>query len=133
MWSMSLTPLAVLLSLVVLATTSGARADYRRVAAADPDSVTAGVARDGLARLDGRQLLPLATVTCPPGAVEAFSAAERMFSTGRFDEAIYLHLLDESLVGEFRAFRDAHADRLVDYLLTVVAPAQQSAIAEPPG
>lgn len=65
-----------------------ARADYRTVAAADPDSVTAGVARDGLARLDSRQLLPLATVTCPAAAVEAFKAAERMFNTGRFDEAI---------------------------------------------
>jgi hypothetical protein len=54
-----------------------------------------------------------------------------MFNTGRFDEAIYLHLLDQSLVGEFRTFRDAHADRLVDYLLTVVVPAQQSTIPEP--
>lgn len=65
-----------------------ARKDFAAVAKAEPDSIRGGVARDGLTRLSGRTLLPPASVSCPPDAVEAYDRAENLFGAGRFDDAV---------------------------------------------
>jgi len=65
-----------------------ARADYHFVATSNPNSVEAGVARDGLARLDGRNWFPGPDVTCPEDADSAFANAEALFASGRFEESL---------------------------------------------
>ena len=49
-----------------------------------------------------------------------WSMMARASAAGHLDEAIFLHLLDESLVEEYVAYRADHAEALLTYLLTVV-------------
>lgn len=67
---------------------SFARDDYLTVARQDPDSKIAGVARDMLVRLDGRELFPEKSSTCPDEAVQAFWGAEANFHSRHLKEAI---------------------------------------------
>jgi tetratricopeptide (TPR) repeat protein len=64
-----------------------ARDDYRQIADDDPDSVRAGIARDGLTRLSGTMLIEGPRVECPAEAIEAHDRAESMFGAHRFAEA----------------------------------------------
>src|SRR6185369_1449287 len=52
-----------------------AREDWSFVARQTPDSILGGVARDGLTRLDGKQLLPPRTVQCSAEAAAAHDRA----------------------------------------------------------
>ncbi len=51
-------------------------------------------------------------------------------SAGFRDEAIFLHLLDESLVEEYLEYRESHADELVEYLCTVVVELPEGLVEE---
>jgi tetratricopeptide (TPR) repeat protein len=46
----------------------------------------------------------------------------RAKDAGFLDEAIYFHLMDAQLAPGYRAHREAHPDRLLDYLRNVLAP-----------
>ncbi len=65
-----------------------ARSDYRWVAEQAPDTIGAGVARDGLTRLSGKPLLVRPRVDCPKDAVEAHARAESMYIADRPAEAV---------------------------------------------
>jgi tetratricopeptide (TPR) repeat protein len=65
-----------------------ARQDYQKVADDEPDSVRAGVARDGLTRLTGTTLLRPASVTCPTDAANAYQRAESLYSAHHLAEAV---------------------------------------------
>jgi tetratricopeptide (TPR) repeat protein len=64
-----------------------AQADFERIAAADPDSLIAGVARDGLTRLAGKSLVEAKPVTCPATAMEAHSRADSLYGAHRYADA----------------------------------------------
>lgn len=65
-----------------------AEKDYREVIRREPDSVKAGVCRDGLQRLSNRRVLPETQVTCAPEAIATFDEAEALFNASRHEEAI---------------------------------------------
>lgn len=65
-----------------------ARSDYQQAATVDPDSIAAGIARDGLARIDGQRWFVVPDATCDRAALDAFRQAEKLFSASRYDEAI---------------------------------------------
>jgi tetratricopeptide (TPR) repeat protein len=64
-----------------------AQSDYEQIAANDPDSVIAGMARDGLTRLAGGSLFAPKRVTCPKDAAEARARASSLAGARRFPEA----------------------------------------------
>ncbi len=64
------------------------RQDYQKIATDAPDSMRAGVARDGLTRLSGKTLLTPAAVKCPSEAVDAYGRAESLLSADKFAESI---------------------------------------------
>ena len=64
-----------------------AREDYKFIADDDPDSIRAGVARDGLTRLSGNELLKRESVTCSKETLSAHARAEALFDAGRYAEA----------------------------------------------
>jgi tetratricopeptide (TPR) repeat protein len=64
-----------------------ARADFEHINAADPDSLIAGVARDGLTRLAGESLIAAKPVTCPESAAEAHARAASLYGARRFADA----------------------------------------------
>jgi tetratricopeptide (TPR) repeat protein len=47
---------------------------------------------------------------------------DRADRAGFLDEAIFLHLAEPDLLEEYHAYRDAHRERLVKYVETVLAP-----------
>lgn len=56
----------------------------------------------------------------PPGPF--WSMIDRAGESGFLKEAIFLHMMDESLVSEYLLFRDQNAERLVTYLETLITP-----------
>ena len=56
-----------------------ARDDYKWIANNQPDSRSAGVARDGLTRMSGTTLLEQKSANCPPEAVQAHNRAESLY------------------------------------------------------
>jgi tetratricopeptide (TPR) repeat protein len=64
-----------------------AQIDYEHVAAADPDSLIAGIARDGLTRLAGDPLIDVKRVVCPEPATEAHALADSLYGAHRFADA----------------------------------------------
>jgi tetratricopeptide (TPR) repeat protein len=64
-----------------------AKLDYEHVAAADPDSLGAGLARDGLTRLAGESLIEVKRVACPESAIEAHARADALYGARRFADA----------------------------------------------
>ena len=64
-----------------------AEADFERIAASDPDSLIAGIARDGLTRLSGGSLFASKRVTCPGSAMEARARANSLSGARRYAEA----------------------------------------------
>jgi tetratricopeptide (TPR) repeat protein len=64
-----------------------ARADYEQIAAAEPDSLMAGMARDGLTRLSGATLIPSKTVYCPGSAVDAHARGDSLYGAHRYADA----------------------------------------------
>jgi len=87
-----------------------AREDYRFVTAADPNSLGAGVARDGLARLDGRDLFPEQAAACPEDAVRAYERAESLFHQGRYEASLESFGVARSACPASAPMRVAHAD-----------------------
>jgi tetratricopeptide (TPR) repeat protein len=61
--------------------------DYARIAASDPDSIIAGIARDGLTRLAGNSLIEGKSVNCPTASMEAEDRADALYGAHRFAEA----------------------------------------------
>lgn len=64
-----------------------AQLDYEHVADADPDSLIAGMARDGLQRLGGRSLIEPRRVDCPEAALEAHARGDSLAGARRFGDA----------------------------------------------
>lgn len=57
------------------------------------------------------------------GATQFWALLGRAREAGYLREAIFVHLLDEELAAEFHSHRDAHKQRLVDYVRSSLAPA----------
>ena len=51
-----------------------------------------------------------------------WDAIEVAKTAGFLDEAIYVHLIDQSMAAEYAEFRQTHRDRLARYMKTLVAP-----------
>ena len=64
-----------------------ARIDYEHIAAADPDSLIAGMARDGLTRLAGEPLIAAKRVACPELATKAHARGDALYGARRFADA----------------------------------------------
>jgi len=54
-------------------------------------------------------------------------------AAGFLDEAIYVHLMDNSMATEYAAFRTAHRERLVEFMKRMVAPPPLPREAAPAG
>ena len=65
-----------------------AQLDYEHIAAADPDSVIAGMARDGLTRLAGESLIEVKRATCSEPATEAHARADALYGARRYADAV---------------------------------------------
>lgn len=65
-----------------------ARADYAEITESEPDTTRAGIARDGLTRIAGTELVQPKQVACPDEAVEAHDRAESFYGARRMDDAI---------------------------------------------
>ncbi|HEX4825894.1 MAG TPA: tetratricopeptide repeat protein [Candidatus Polarisedimenticolaceae bacterium] len=65
-----------------------AQEDYQSIAEGDPDSLIAGVARDGMTRLAGEEFLEVKTVECPETAIEIHSRGESLYGARRYSDAI---------------------------------------------
>jgi len=66
---------------------ASAQSDYEHIAAADPDSLAAGMARDGLTRLAGASLIEVRRVACPKPATEAHARADALYGARRYADA----------------------------------------------
>lgn len=64
-----------------------AQLDFEQIAADDPDSIIAGVARDGLTRLSGESLVEVRRVACPIEALKAHALADSLYGARRYAEA----------------------------------------------
>lgn len=64
-----------------------AQLDYEHIANADPNSLAAGMARDGLTRLAGESLIEAKRVACPESATEAHAHADALYGARRFADA----------------------------------------------
>jgi len=64
-----------------------AASDYETIAAAEPDSLIADLARDGLTRLAGEPLLPVKRVVCPIPATETHALADSLYGANQFAQA----------------------------------------------
>jgi tetratricopeptide (TPR) repeat protein len=64
-----------------------AQQDYEHIAAADPDSLIAGMARDGLTRLAGESFIEVRRVACPAPAMKAHARADAFYGARRFADA----------------------------------------------
>jgi tetratricopeptide (TPR) repeat protein len=65
-----------------------ARMDYEHIAADDPDSVIAGMARDGLTRLAGEPVIEVKRVACPEAAVQSRARADALYGARKYAEAV---------------------------------------------
>jgi tetratricopeptide (TPR) repeat protein len=66
---------------------SRAQTDFTYITVADPDSLIAGIARDGLTRLAGETLLSSKRVMCPEEARNAHDRADTFYGAQRYTEA----------------------------------------------
>lgn len=64
-----------------------ARDDFEHIVAADPESMIAGVARDGLTRLSGGPLIETKLATCPEPAANEYAGAQALYGARRYAEA----------------------------------------------
>ena len=65
-----------------------AQIDYEHIATADPDSLIAGIARDGLTRLTGKTLIAVKPVQCSSAAKEAHTRADSSYGARRYADAV---------------------------------------------
>jgi len=65
-----------------------ARSDFGQIIASDPESMVAGVARDGLTRMAGEPLIETKVVTCPAPAVSAHARANALYGARRYADAV---------------------------------------------
>lgn len=65
--------------------------DLRALARLEPDGRKGGIARDALAKLEGRELFPAPKVSCPDGAVVAMAEAERLLNARKLRESLPLY------------------------------------------
>ena len=65
-----------------------ARSDFEQIVSTDPESLIAGVARDGLSRLAGPPLIETKLVTCPEQAATAHARANALYGAHKFREAV---------------------------------------------
>lgn len=65
-----------------------ARSDYEQIAAVDPDSLIAALARDGLTRLAGEPLIEVKRVACPTPATETHALADSLYGAHQYAEAV---------------------------------------------
>ena len=65
-----------------------ARADFERIIDADPESMIAGVARDGLTRISGEPLISSKLVACPEPAVNLHGRANALYGAHQYAEAV---------------------------------------------
>jgi len=64
-----------------------AQLDFETIAASDPDSLIAGVARDGLTRLKGKALVEAKRVECPQAAMEANARGDALYGAHLYADA----------------------------------------------
>jgi tetratricopeptide (TPR) repeat protein len=64
-----------------------AQLDYEHIAEADPDSLVAGIARDGLTRLAGKALIEPKRVSCPDAAQSAHAHGDALYGARRYEDA----------------------------------------------
>lgn len=64
-----------------------ARNDFEHIIGDDPESLIAGVARDGLTRMSGETLIVSKTVTCPGDATIVHGRANALYGARRYAEA----------------------------------------------
>jgi tetratricopeptide (TPR) repeat protein len=64
-----------------------ARADFERIITADPESMVAGVARDGLTRISGGPFIETKTTRCPEAAGTTHARAQALYGAGQYAEA----------------------------------------------
>lgn len=64
------------------------KADFEQIVDSDPESLVAGVARDGLTRLAGEPLLEAKAVACPAHADDAHARGNMLYGSYRFTEAV---------------------------------------------
>ena len=65
-----------------------ARDDFERIIDSDPESLIAGVARDGLTRLAGDPLLEPKVVSCPADAGDAHVRANALYGARKYTDAV---------------------------------------------
>lgn len=65
-----------------------AKDDYQHISDADPDSLVAGTARDGLKRLSGEAFFEPKPVDCPEAAAEIHARGDDLYGARRFADAI---------------------------------------------
>jgi tetratricopeptide (TPR) repeat protein len=65
-----------------------AQVDFQHITASDPDSLIAGIARDGLTRLAGETLLESKRVMCPESARADHDRADAFYGAQRYAEAV---------------------------------------------
>ena len=65
-----------------------ARTDFEQIVGTDPESLIAGVARDGLTRLAGPPLFEAKLVSCPATAANAHARANALYGAHKFKEAV---------------------------------------------
>jgi tetratricopeptide (TPR) repeat protein len=64
-----------------------AQLDFEYIAASDPDSLIAGIARDGLMRLAGEPLIEPKRVACPEPATLAHARADALYGARQYADA----------------------------------------------
>ncbi len=69
------------------------RHDWQAVIELAPDTMSAGLARDHLRRMDGKHGVAERAVTCSEEATGAFAEAERLYAAGRFPDALIKYRL----------------------------------------
>lgn len=65
--------------------------DLRALARLAPDGREGGIARDALAKIEGRELFPAPKVSCPNEASVAMAEAERMLNANQLRESLPLY------------------------------------------
>jgi tetratricopeptide (TPR) repeat protein len=87
-----------------------AREDYEFITRRAPDSVAAGVARDGIARIEQRVLFPETSVSCPPGAKRAYDEAEERYHRRDMKAAVKRYATAADACPESAAILVSYAD-----------------------
>ena len=64
-----------------------AKLDFEHIADSDPDSLIAGIARDGLTRLAGKALIEARRVACPEAAVQLHARADALYGARQYPAA----------------------------------------------